>query len=444
MNIGIYHINIDALLARMIYRWRIQMLSIVAVVAGVFVLWSGIVPPFWRGTATLSITAAPNAAIQFDGKSWPLPVYAGNHRVTAVLPDGRSSWADLELHAGQTLSLDLPPGLSAPRERPLLSAAPGMHIADVWWADNGWRVTSVPNTPPEPERGTKNGSSMPTARAGQTIAIGDQATVRLPTLDAYAGLADQMYVKGRLREVVYRPQHDGGFAEQERGSIEIRGWGNDATIPVSNSLTLLRFAPDGSTVLEAERVADGGEQVYLLRPNQARVSVVAVPGRIVRLSWQPDSRAVVIHSEQGDHLTLTLVRLEPSIVAAVIADLPRAHYSHALVPLTWKDQELLWVAPDSAQASTLWRASLSTLLPERERVMYASAITMLDDGTVCAAVIEHDAVVIGRYQGELFIGETTLAQVPAAPDLQGIWQGKHLLLASGESLWLFDGTQGEH
>jgi hypothetical protein len=45
-------------------------------------------------------------------------------------------------------------------------------------------------------------------------------------------------------------------------------------------------------------------------------------------------------------------------------------------------------------------------------------------------------VVIGRYQGALFIGETVVPDVPAAPDLAGIWQGNDVLLQAGNQAWL--------
>jgi len=265
---------------------------------------------------------------------------------------------------------------------------------------------------------------------------------RLATLDAYAGLADQVHRNDQLIEAVYRADPNRGLSDQSSGSIEVRGWGSQQTIPISAPLTLLRFAPDGTALLEAEQVPSGGEQVYLITQDR-RVRAVAVPGHIVRLSWRPDSSAVVIHSVQGERLTLTLVRLAPSLVAAVVADLSAADYAGALIPLTWDDAGLLWVAPDQSGTPSLWSAPLTSLIPERKGPMDARALTRLADGTLRAVTIQADSVVIGRYQGDIFIGETVVPGVQPARDLMGLWQGNELLLQGGGRAWLLDVVEGE-
>jgi hypothetical protein len=291
--------------------------------------------------------------------------------------------------------------------------------------------------------------ATPTPQPGQTVAISPHNVERLATLDAYAGLADQVRVVRAHRdapvlvEAVYRTNPDRGFSDQSPGSIEVRGWGQAMqTIPISLPLTLLRFAPDGAVLLEAERVPSGGEQVYLIRPDQPRAALVAVPGHIVRLAWRPDSQAVVIHSIQGERLTLTLVRLASTILAAAVADLDAANYAGAIVPLTWDDAGLLWVAPDQQDVSTLWSAPLASLIPERNGPMEARALMRLADGTLRVVAIQGEQVVIGRYSGGLFVGETTVPRVTAAPDLMGIWQGDELLLQGGGRAWLLDVDKG--
>jgi hypothetical protein len=237
---------------------------------------------------------------------------------------------------------------------------------------------------------------------------------------------------------------DRSLGEPALGSIEVRGWGRMVqTTPISAPLTLLRFSPNGAALLAAEQLPGGGEQVYLITPDIRRAPVVATPGHITRLSWRPDSNGVVIHSVQGEQLTLTLARFAPSIVAAVIADLPAANYAASLVPLTWDAADLLWIAPDQSGVATLWRAPLRSLIPERVELMDARALARLPDGTLRVVVIQDSTVVIGRYQGDIFIGETTVPRVPATPDLIGIWQGNQLLLQSGGRAWLLDVAKEE-
>jgi hypothetical protein len=214
------------------------------------------------------------------------------------------------------------------------------------------------------------------------------------------------------------------------------------TIPISAPLTLLRFAPDGATLLEAEQVPSGGEQVYLIAQNRTRVSLIAVPGQIARLSWRPDGSAVVIHSVAGERLTLTLVRLTPMVSAAAIAELSAAGYAGSIVPLTWDASSLLWVAPDQNSTPALWRAPLMSLIPERKGTLDARALTRLPDGTLRVLTIQDGAVIVGRVQGDIIIGEATVSRVPTAPDLMGIWQGQQLLLQGGGQVWLLDLAEG--
>lgn len=444
MIIAGYRINFDALLARLVYRWRYQALAVVVLALALGGLISGAIPPFWRGRANLTISSARAATVLVDDLSWPRPIYAGAHHLQAMTPDGRRSWTDVTLESGAALTVTLPVGLPTPNERSVLPAAPGTHIGQVWWTDGAWRVLSVPDAPAVSSE-TTHASTGPTPVAipNQTIAVGPQSVARLSTLDAYAGLADQVHRGNQLLEAVYRPVVRSGYSDQSLGAIEVRGWsGTMQTLPISAPLALLRFSPDGNMVLWAERVASGGEQIYLAQRDGAITPVVAIPGQIVRLNWRPDSSAVVLHSVQGDRLMLTLVRLAPSIVAAAIADLPVASYAGAMVPLTWDDTALLWVAPDRA-GSALWRAPLHTLIAERAGPLDARALVYLPDGTLRVVVIQDAHAVIGRYHDGLIIGETTAAQVQPAPDLSGTWQGSELLLQGGGQTWLLTVDESE-
>ncbi len=443
LNVGRYQINLDALLARIVYRWPLQVTALALLLVVVVGLTTGIIPPLWKGRAALTVLAAPGATVQLDGQRWPRAVYAGEHTLLATLPDGRSSWATFTLRASQALTLTLPTGLSAPIERSLPPAAPGTHIERVWWADNAWRVFSVHDPPAIPQDSrAQMASETVTLLPGQTVAVSAQGMERLPTIDAYAGLADQVHVNERLLEAVYRANPERGFSNLSSGSIELRGWGVVQTIPISAPLTLLRFAPDGATLLEAEQVPSGGEQVYLIAQNRIRTPLIALPGQIMRLSWRPDGSAVVIHSIQGEQMTLTLVRLAPRVSAAAIAELPAASYAGSIVPLTWDTSGLLWVAPDQNSTPALWRAPLTSLIPERKGALEARALTRLPDGTLRVLTIQDGAVVVGRVQGDIVVGEATVSRVPAAPDLMGIWQGNQLLLQGGGQVWLLDLAEG--
>jgi hypothetical protein len=444
VHIGRYSINFDALLARIVYRWRMQTILIVLLCATCIGLGSGHIPPFWRGRASLVVGTAPTATLLVDDRAWPheegqltISTFAGQHRVVGLQADGRSAWADITLRAGETLTLTLPAGLAEPRERALPPAAPGAQIDQIWWADGAWRVSSVqgPRPTPVPGQGATQPTPAPITR--QTVAVGAQGAERLPTLDAYLGLADQVHVGGRLLEAVYQPTR-ASLGSPESGSILVRGWAvGEQVITTTAPLTMVRFAPDGSALLLAEQAPTGGEQVYLAQPRVGRIPIVAVPGHLTRIAWRPDGRAAVLSSVEDGRLTLTLVRLQGSVLAAVIADVD-AHLTAALLPSAWDADGLLWIALDGAGVSTLWHAPLATLIPERREALDARAISQLADGTLRAVTLRDGTVVIGRYQGDVFIGETVASRVPPAPDLVGMWQGDELLLQSNSGAWLLN------
>ena len=153
-------------------------------------------------------------------------------------------------------------------------------------------------------------------------------------------------------------------------------------------------------------------------------------------------RAVVVHSVVGERLTLTLLRLTPTVLSATIADLPAASYAVSLVPLAWDDSGLLWLAPDTDGSSTLWSAPLGSLLPEPRGQHDARALTVLPDGALRVLTVRDGQLQIGRYLGGIFIGETSVPGVPAAPDLIGEWQGDELLVQGGGRAWLLELSEG--
>ena len=75
--------------------------------------------------------------------------------------------------------------------------------------------------------------------------------------------------------------------------------------------------------------------------------------------------------------------------------------------------------------------------------MDARALTRLPDGTLRVVTVQDSTVVIGRYQGDIFIGETTVPRVPPSADLTGMWQGNELLLQGGGQAWLLDVIEGD-
>jgi hypothetical protein len=437
MTVAGYQINFDALLARMVYRWHWRIALGVVAVAAVIGVAAGIVPPFWRGAAALAVSAPVGATITVDRKPWPRPLYAGVYRVAAHLPDGRTSWADVSFTAGLTTSLTLPPGLPEPRERVLPPPAPGFAVEQVWWADGGWRVRSRPMLAEEDDAATAETAPTSEPAAQQVVAVTENGFERLAMIDAYGGLADQGHRGETPVEAVFVPDAN-GYSGRAGGTVEVRGWSAALdVITVTQPVTMLRFSPAGDALLLAEQTP-AGEQVSLVRREGEREVLVAVPGRLTRVSWRDDGTALVLHSREREHLTLTLVRLAPTTGAAVIAELDAAHYPGDVAPLAWDARGLLWIAPESSGASALWQASLANLLPERVVAMDAQALTVLPDGDVRVLMRQDGVFVIGRFRRTQFIGETVLTSVLAEDHVVGVWQGNDLLLQSRSRAWLLD------
>ena len=273
MRVAGYRINMDALLARLIYPWRYRALAALFALLLVSGLASGLIPPFWHGRTELTISAMPGASVLVDGRPWPRPIYAGTHQILATLPDGRRSWADVALHASETLTLTLPAGLPAPRERTIPPAAPGMHVDQVWWADGAWRVRSVQALSSEPPDSHRTSAEpTPLSQPGQTIAISAHNVERLATLDAYAGLADQVHVGSQLHEALYHPNTHTNFGDQSIGTITVRGWraSTMSTFPISMPLALLRFAPEGRWLIAQMPGSRRRERMKVLRHSLLR------------------------------------------------------------------------------------------------------------------------------------------------------------------------------
>jgi hypothetical protein len=432
-----YRFNIDALLARIVYRWHARLvLALVALIACVGIA-SGLIPPFWRGAAVLAVQTAPEARITVDGRAWPYQVYAGMHTVMAQIPDGRMSWANVTLAAGEPLTITLPSGLGEPRTQLLAPAAPDLKIDRVWQADGGWRVLNMPAREAVAEGEDVTLSEL-LPYTGQTVMLRAGGAERLSTLDAYAGLADQVHIGGALIEAVYVPNEQAGRGSAPAGIVDVRGWRTE-TMPITMSapLTLVRFSPPGDALLLVEQAA-AGEQVSLVQASGERTMLVALPGHITRVSWHDDGRAVVLHSRQGEHLTLTLIRLRPTVVTAVLADVDAAVHAGDIVPLAWDENALLWVAPGEHGTATLWRMSLARPVAEQVMPLDARALAVLPDGDVRVLAAQGEQLVVGRYRGRQFFGEAVVSGVPLADDLMGMWQGEQLLIQGGGRVWLLD------
>lgn len=422
MIIAGYRLDLAALLARVCYRWRTPLLLLLLLPLALLLV--RIVPPFWRGSALLSVRAVPGATISVDGQPWSadqLSLAVGAHRVVASGADGRRAAVDIYLRVGVPLTVTLPAGLRV-RARPLAAAAPGAQIADVWRADDGWRITSV-SVPPE----TVPAGWQPITR---TLVLGPRGIQRAATIDAYAGLADTATGASGVVEAVFRA------GRGRTGVVEVRGWGaTPVVIALDAPPTLLRLAPGGGALLIASATS-AGEQVELIDRSTRRVPLVALPGRVRRVAWHPAGNALLLTSVAGERLTLTLARLDSSPVAAVITE--QAAIPAALLPYIWERDGLRWIAADATGAPMLYRAALADLLPEARGLLAAYGLTLNANQAQREIRIIDEIVVIGQQIGGLFVVEAELPDIPPTADLVAEFAAGQAIVRAAGQTWLLE------
>ena len=412
MIIAGYRFDGEALLARLVYRWHWHCLALLLLaVFGIVLLRN----PFWLGDAMIRLMAPPDAVVTVDGRAWSPVMRAGHHRFVATMPDGRRSWSDITLMAGITTTVRLSGGITV-SVRPIPPAAPGMSITSVMPDASGWRVVSQP---------LANGV---TALPPQTMHIGSRSSARMVTIDAYRGLADQVHVAGTLVEALARDEPDIGLA------LTMRGWpAQRRPIDIADDVFRVVLAPDGATVALIQPL-EGGEQLTLLTAREM-LPVVAVPGSVTRITWQPQGHACVIQSVDAGQLSLTLVRVRPTIAAVTVAERSLAS-AGPLVPLAWSEDSLAWLGPDDSGASQVWRARLDTLVPQPLAPLDALAFTLAPDGTVRFVRRAAAGLEIGRMQAGVLEIEATVGAFAAESDLTALWHANELVIQAAGRAWL--------
>lgn len=429
-----YRIHWDALFARIVYRWFWQTALVVLLAGSLFSLVSGIIPPVWRGKATMNITA-PDAQVLVDGQAWPREIYAGSHTVTARWTDGRVAWTSVEIAADGSQDIALQPGLLTPRVRAIPAAGPGLKVDRIWRADGAWRVVSVPNIVASANT-NQQASVRPTALPGQTVAIKPQGLERMSTIDAYKGIADEIHSGDTLIRAWFAA---GASANDTRGTVVVQGWTtSETTIPVSQTVSMLRLSPDGKELLVSLQVGNSGEQIALGDvSSQILTPLIAVPGTVTAMEWSPASNAALVTSISQSRLTLTLIRIVPSIVAAVMTEIDIAAGTQPVISTSWTADALFWLASPGADTSaTLWKAPLSSLIPESQRPLQAYAFSMLADGSIRILTSQRDQLVVGRLDGKRFTGEAFVPDITPDASLTGTWRGSDILIYKQNQAWL--------
>lgn len=436
--LGPYKFNLRALAARLIYRWSWIGLLLLLVVLGLVLLRGGLAR-LTQGSGTLAIVAPPDATVRLGGLGGRLAESSVVNTVSATLPDGRQSWQTLTVGAGTTVTATLEAGIAELRSRAILPAGPAAQLGAVRWADGAWRVASLTRME------TLGASPAPGAPARpyrvETSALTSDATTPLATLNAFNGLADEVTVAGRTQSASYRAPQGYGTV----GALEISTGGSEAaTVPISSTLRWMQWAPDGAALLWAEQATPVSEQLRLWTPRAPVTAVVAVPGQVEAVRWQPSGAAALVVSNDGTAVALTLVRLRPTLDSRVLAVLPigaapgQATAGVGLrVPLCWSDTRVLWIAPDGAGTARLFSAALADALPSAGPPLTALVLHAEADGTLRLAQAEADGVVIARQRADgTILGLGWVPDVPAAAVTSGQWS------PDGTSLVLQGGTQG--
>jgi hypothetical protein len=438
ITLGTYHLNTRALLARLIYRWWwiAGLVTLLCVVGGL--LRSGAMTRLTHGSGTLGIDAPAGAAVLLDGAPYrSATVAAGTHTVWATLPDGRTSWQTVTVAADTVITATLDAGLRPLTSRALLPAGPAAQLGPVTWANGAWRVPSLTRTAASP---APDGSA---AYRIDTSAVTTAASTPLTTLNAFNGLADEVTRGAETATASYRALTGGSSV----GGLEIStGLGEGATVPISSTLRWVQWAPDGAALLWSEQVTPVAEQLRLWTPRAPVRTLVAVPGQVEDVRWQPGGDGALVISNDGQTAALTLLRLRPAIESRVVATLPirvadgQPPAGYGLrIPVAWTGTQVRWIAPDGAGAMRLWTAALAAGLPEVGPPLTALALHADADGMLRLVQATGDGVaIVHRRADGTLLGVGRVPDVPVLAGLTGQWSpdGGSLVLQAGARAWL--------
>ncbi len=432
-----YTLNLRALLARLLYPWRIVTISGILLLIMSCGLLSGIIPPFWRGQGQLVITAAPATTLTINGRPGTAnaTVRSGDYHIVATTSDGAASWADVTVRSGITTTLTLPPPLRT-TTRTIPVGAPGSILTTIWWANNGWRITSNPLSP---TAGPSASGPTPTPEAGQTVALVGERSQRIPTIDAYAGIADEMQIGGRSLSAVFVGQRNYGGSVRD-GVIAVTGWTTATTaFTTTSGATLVRFAPDGNALVFGEQIGSG-TRLSVGRRDGSVAAIVALPDPIIAIDWQDGrSDALAVVSANATRMTLTMARLGTPTIAAVVADIPE----RITPPIAWTADALHWIATDARGERHHYQAPLATLIPERREALDAVAFRFLPRQVVPQIIIRNGAsLAIGQYDDRQFIGVAMLPDIPADAPISGRWHATTVLLRTADAAWIVEASDG--
>jgi len=358
LRIGPYLVHFDALLARLVFLWRVHvivlLLAVVAIAAGPSLLRWGqdVLTP----EGALTIIAEGAEQIDVDRRPWDGRVKVGPRRIAAFWRDS-VSWRDVVIEAGVPVTVTLTPGWSKMDVRRVaLPQRAAIEFAIVH--PHGAMTTIV-----------RNDSADPNARRRQYDLMGDRVSV-VPSADAFDGRYDRSPDGRTTVTVVPRLKESSEVvlsAENQEGSFRAAYNGVNVRFVVADPIR------QGAFIFES----DGGTnatRITWLTYRGRTVFIGAIDGYPTLVRWAPGYRAAVLiakptprdavaslfvldmsgiagQSEQTEFVPTLLSGGEQIVVPAAALS----------PPLVISGDDVLW-ASGTDDGADIWALNLSSLL----------------------------------------------------------------------------------
>lgn len=327
VRLGPYRIHLDALLARVLYRWRVE--TIIAATALLLIIVGPraveVAFDVARPTAEVTIVAPDGATVWVDGTPWDGTMRVGAHVIEARRGDQTTSRSVI-ITDTSPVTITLPD----PWPSPIVNEAAlptGASLIRVQMTAAGVRLDYQVEPPPS-DGGAAASSAAPRPRRVVMVATNDRRVEPFVTGSAYDGLYDEARLDGRTTAAWVEPS--GG----QRSTVVLQ-WeapGDDAADSADPTVkTATAFMSDVSDVLADPlrrqailvQYRNGVSQLTQMRSQGALRPIGAVRGELRFTSWTADYRTNVMvffdRGGDGAAATFALVALDmepdPTLVA---------------------------------------------------------------------------------------------------------------------------------
>lgn len=314
IRIGSIIVHLDALVARIVYPWRMHAIMVAAIVLitlGLLLARPALIT-MMQPVAPLAIVAHERMTITVDGRPWPSEVRAGPHRIVGVL-DNRTVWRDVVATA-HPMTVTLHPGWK-PIDVSPVALATHARLSSIRRTGAGVRLEyRIAETDATMRNDGAAHSGAAHSERFETVLIRQGMAERFVSADAYNGLYDEdVGAWGRVavwaKPAAVRNQFTVTLAvdEMERATASVAAPSVRAIIADARRQQAIIGIEDGAIT-----------QLIVMRADGTTAPIGAARGTLVWSEWTPDRSACALSfldraSDSGmGRFVLIALALDPS------------------------------------------------------------------------------------------------------------------------------------